>query len=198
MELRPVARREPLSTGVWVAVVCAIAAPAILLVLLPGVLGLQRYVVTGHAMDGTVGRGSLILTEHVPATDLKPGDVISFVPPGQYAAEGTVTRRVARLQPGGITTIADSTHRVDPWRLPTSDPTVSRMVLHVPWIGYPFLGALDRGLWLMLASVPLAAIGLALGADVQRRRRTGQDAVVIPLRGGPGEHDLRARAASHR
>jgi len=167
------------------AVVCAVAAPLVLLVLLPGVLGLQRYVVTGRSTDGPVDRGSLILTRRVPVTDLVAGDVISFVPPAPYAGEGLVTRRVARVEPGVVETVADGTHGIDPWRLPTNGPSVSRMVFHVPWIGYPFLHAADRGLWVMLAAVPLAAIGVAFGADQQRRRQHARESIVLSVAGGP-------------
>lgn len=198
MELRPVARRAPLSARIWLAAALAIAAPATVLILLPGVLGLQRLVVTGHSMDGTVGRGSLILADRVPATDLKPGDVVSFVPPAPHAGVGMVTRRVVRIEPGGIETTTESPRRVDPWMLPMSDRSVNRMVLHVPWVGYPFLGAADRGLWLMLASVPFAAIVLAFGADLQRRRRAEHHAIVIPFRTRPPEPDVQARSISRR
>ena len=55
-----------------------VLAPVVLLVLLPAVLGLQRYVVTDRSMDGVPGRGSVVLAREVPAADLEVGDVITF------------------------------------------------------------------------------------------------------------------------
>ena len=33
-------------------------------------------------MDGSLGRGSVVLARDVPPTDLRVGDVITFLPPG--------------------------------------------------------------------------------------------------------------------
>ena len=92
-------------------------APVVLLVLLPFVLGLDRYVITDSSMDGSMGRGSVVLAREVPPTDLRVGDVISFTPPGQPGAD-RVTRRIVAIDHGVATTQGDATGRPDPWSLP--------------------------------------------------------------------------------
>ena len=69
--------------------------------LLPALLGYQRYVITSGSMTGTYDRGSLVYDSVVPTSSLKVGDVITFGPPGHA---GLVTHRIhamtaARRQP---------------------------------------------------------------------------------------------------
>ena len=51
--------------------------------LIPPLLGYQRYVVVGGSMEPTIHRGSVIFDEIVPVENLRPGDVITYVPPGR-------------------------------------------------------------------------------------------------------------------
>ncbi len=52
--------------------------------LIPPLLGYQRFVVVGGSMEPTIHRGSVIFDEIVPVEDLRPGDVITYVPPGHH------------------------------------------------------------------------------------------------------------------
>jgi signal peptidase len=134
--------------------------PVVLLVLLPTVLGLDRYVVTDRAMDGSIGRGSVVLTRDVPPVDLRVGDVIMFRPPGGSSDE-RVTRRIVAIEDDVATTQADSTGTAGSQAVPLTGSAYSRVWLGVPWIGYPFV--MDGG-WLVLAGVALAGFVLALVA----------------------------------
>ncbi len=143
-----------------------VLAPVVLLVLLPAVLGLQRYVVTDRSMDGSLGRGSVVLATEVPPTDLEVGDVITFRPPNGTSDE-RVTRRIVAIEDGVASTRADSTGTTDPWALHLTAATYARVWLGVPWIGYPFL---VQGGWMLLVAAALAALVLAVATG----RRTPQ------------------------
>jgi signal peptidase len=76
---------------------CAIGAALALglCVLVPALLGFQRYVITSGSMTGTYDRGSLVFDRVVPTSTLKAGDVITFRPPGQT---GLVTHRIVSVR----------------------------------------------------------------------------------------------------
>jgi hypothetical protein len=145
-------------------------APVVLLVVLPAVLGLDRYVVSDDSMGQTMGRGSLVLARQVPAGDLRVGDVISFVPPVPQPGSGSghqrVTHRIVSLDNGSATTQGDTSTVVDPQRLDLDQPTYARVLVHVPWIGYPFV--MDGGPIVLLA---VSSIALGLGAMATGRRQ---------------------------
>src|SRR5919206_2162172 len=51
------------------------------LMLLPGVLGYQRYVITSGSMTGTYDRGSVVFDRVVPVSTLRRGGGITHRPP---------------------------------------------------------------------------------------------------------------------
>ncbi len=75
-----------------VLLLAILAAMAITFV--PGLLGYQRYVLVGHSMEPTIHRGSLVFDEIVNVSDLRKGDVITYVPPGN--AEPVTHRLISR------------------------------------------------------------------------------------------------------
>ena len=169
MELTPVLARPSLMGRLWPLVAVAALAPLVLLVVLPSVLGMERYVVTSDALGNSVPRGSLTFAESVRGTQVEVGDVITFRPPGAGADAPYVTRRVVEDTPEGIRTSGDGTG-LDPWVLsPTSRQ--SRVVAHIPYVGYPFIAGVRPTMWVMLVSVPLLAVLLAVGADLGRARQ---------------------------
>ena len=173
MEIAPVPHRSTRSERRRLALALTVLVPVVLLVLLPAVLGLNRSVVTDSSMDGSLGRGSVVLSREVPPTDLRVGDVISFRPPGGSADE-RVTRQIVAITDGVATTEAETTGSADPWAVPLTGSSYTRIWLGIPWIGYPFL--MDGG-WVLLAFIALAAFVLSLMAG----RRTPQR-VVRPAR----------------
>jgi len=169
VEIAPVPHRS--SRGEWrrLALGLGVLVPVVLLVLLPTVLGLDRYVITDSSMDGSLGRGSVVLAREVPPGDLRVGDVITFRPPGG-AADERVTRRVVAIDETVARTRADGRGKTDRWVLPLDASSYARVWLGIPWIGYPFV--VDGG-WVVLALVAVAAFVLALAAG----RRQPQSAV---------------------
>ena len=179
MEIAPVPHRSTRSEWRRLALGLTVLVPVVLLVLLPAVLGLDRYVVTDRSMDGALGRGSVVLAREVPPSDLRVGDVITFTPPGGRSDE-RVTRRIVAIGAGAATTQADRTGSADPLSVPMTSPAYARVWLAIPWIGYPFV--MDGG-WVLLAMIAVAAFVIALLAGrrqpqpVARSDRPRQPAV---------------------
>jgi hypothetical protein len=178
VEIAPVPHRT--TRGEWrrLALGMLVLAPVVLLVLLPTVLGLDRYVVTDRSMDGSLGRGSVVMARQVGPTDLAVGDVISFRPPGGGSDE-RVTRRIVAIEGDVATTEGDRTGSSDPMALPLTGDTYARVWLGVPWIGYPFV--VDGG-WVLLAAAALAALVLALATGrhaPQKATATSRDGVPV-------------------
>ncbi|MEI5672323.1 MULTISPECIES: hypothetical protein [unclassified Nocardioides] len=172
LEISPVPRPRPLSAVGRLVVVAAFLAPLTLLTLLPVMLGLDRYVVTSDAMGGSMGRGALVYAHAVPVGDLAVGDVITFTPP--HSEPGArVTRRVVALDATEARTQGDARPVPDPWTVPLDQPVQSKVVLSVPWVGYPFTGPVARTTW-TLAGLGAGAV-LAVGArrSALARRRPG-------------------------
>jgi signal peptidase len=175
LEIAPVPHRS--ARGEWrrLALGMLVLAPVVLLVLLPTVLGLDRYVVTDRSMDGTLGRGSVVMARQVGPTDLAVGDVITFRPPGGDSDE-RVTRRIVAID-GGVATIQGDSPSAAPMALELNHDTYARVWLGVPWIGYPFVMG---GSWLLLlAAAALAALVLALATG-----RHAPQKVIGPSRAG--------------
>jgi hypothetical protein len=167
VEISPVPHRATRGELRRLALAILVLVPVVLLVLLPAVLGLDRFVVTDSGMEGSFGRGSVVLAREVPPTDLRVGDVISFRPPD--GSEDRVTRRIIAIQAGVATTASDTTGTPDAWRLELTDSTYDRVDLGVPWIGYPFV--VDGG-WVLMAVVAAGALALALTSSGDRVQET--------------------------
>ena len=63
----------------------------------PALLGYERYVIVSGSMSGTYDRGSLVLDEVVPVAELRKGDVITYRPPPGAGPVGLVTHRIASI-----------------------------------------------------------------------------------------------------
>jgi signal peptidase len=166
LEIAPVPHRA--TRGEWrrLTLGLLVLVPVVLLVLLPTVLGLDRFVVSDRSMDGSLGRGSVVLAREVPPTDLRVGDVVSVRSP-DGASGHRVFRRIVAIDDGIATMESDSTGSKDPWAVRLDGQSYARAWLGVPWIGYPFLMG---GGWLLLALAALAASVLGFAAG----RRTPQ------------------------
>jgi signal peptidase len=173
LEIAPVPHRATRGEARRLALGLLVLVPVVVLLLVPTVLGLDRFVVTDRGMEGSLARGSVVLAQDVPPTDLHVGDVISFVPAGGDPDE-RVVRRVVSIGSGGARTQADTAQTTDPWTVPLTASTYSRVSFGVPWLGYPFVA--DGG-WIWLALAAAAALGLALVAG-----RSAPETEVRPTR----------------
>jgi signal peptidase len=152
--------------------IVAFALAAFMLV--PAALGLERYVITGGSMSGTYDRGSVVLDEVVPVSELHPGDVVTFQPPKQ---SGLVTHRivaVTRIRGERVfRTKGDANPTADPWRIKPTEGRLPRVVASVPYVGYA-IAALELR-WVRVAAISVPAALIALGLlhnQVWRSRAT--------------------------
>ncbi|HEY0952380.1 signal peptidase I, partial [Nocardioides sp.] len=156
-------------------VLVVVLAPVSLLVLLPVGLGLERYVMSGDSMDsgasGGISQGSVVFERQVPLSDLRVGDVITFDPPPAVRDDGLVTHRIVGIEAGGFRTRGDNQAARDPWVLRPEQPTLPRVVLTLPWVGYVYLVVLHPVTKALLAVA--TAVLLVLVAGEIRGRRGG-------------------------
>jgi signal peptidase len=151
---------------------CAIGAALALglCVLVPALLGFQRYVITSGSMSGTYDRGSLVFDRVVPTSSLKAGDVITFRPPGQT---GLVTHRILSVRSVRgqrvLRTKGDANRQPDLWGpFALHDAKQARVAFHIPYVGYA-LGALsERRVRMVVIGLPALLVALATLAGLWR------------------------------
>ena len=150
--------------------------------IVPSFFGLQRYVITGTSMTGTIGFGSIAFEEVVPVHDLRVGDVITYAPPPASGVDHMVTHRIVAIHGATYRTKGDAVPQADPWKFRLDAPEQSRVVFSVPWAGYPFIWLADRGIRMLVIGAPAAAIALvSLGQVLESlRRRPGDHGRTTP------------------
>jgi signal peptidase I len=160
----------PLVRRAFGFLLCAVALVLALAVLVPALLGYQRYVITSGSMTGTYDRGSLVFDRVVATSSLRAGDVITFRPPGQA---GLVTHRIAsvRLVHGQrlFTTKGDANRTGDVWSPMTlRDARQARVAFHVPYLGYGIAALSDRPVRMFVIGLPALLIALSTLAGLWR------------------------------
>jgi signal peptidase I len=160
----------PLARRAFGLLVCAVALILALAVLLPALLGFQRYVITSGSMTGTYDRGSLVFDRVVPTSRLRAGDVITFRPPGQA---GLVTHRISavRVVHGQrvFTTKGDANRAADIWGAITlRDAHQARVAFHLPYLGYGIATLSDRRIRLLVIGLPALFIAFSTLAGLWR------------------------------
>src|SRR3954468_3749286 len=149
----------------------AVAAVAAGLVLLPGVLGWQRYAIVSGSMTGTYDRGSLVIDDVVPVADLKVGDVITYTPP---AGDHLITHRIAWIGRDAqgrrlFRTKGDANPVADPWAFRLDRPTQARVRFGVPYVGFGLAALGRRDVRMGLIALPAVAIAAFSLAGLWRR-----------------------------
>ena len=160
-----------LVAGALVAAAVALAA----LMLVPALLGYQRYVITGGSMAGTYDRGSLVFDRTVPTAQLREGDVITFRPPPSagLAHRGLVTHRIAAITRDRsgeriFRTKGDFNHAADPYAFSLHRSTQARVAYHVPYVGYAFAALGIRWVRMLLIGLPALLVALTVLAGLWR------------------------------
>ena len=140
------------------------------LMLLPGLLGYQRYVITSGSMTGTYDRGSIVFDDVVPVSDLRVGDAITYTPPPGSGPSGRITHRIVWIgsdQFGrrALRTQGDANESADPWTFTIDGPTQARVAFHVPYVGYVLSALAIRQARMLLIGLPalLIAVAIVLG-----------------------------------
>jgi signal peptidase I len=142
-------------------------------VLVPALLGFERYVLTSGSMAGTYGTGSLVYARTVPTADLREGDVITYTPPAGSGPRGLVTHRIVSIErrAGGgreFRTKGDANAAPDPWRFGLPARTQARVAFGVPLLGYGLAALNDRSLRFVLIGLPALLIAVAALAGLWR------------------------------
>ncbi|NDK30882.1 signal peptidase I [Nesterenkonia haasae] len=159
------------------AVVALLLAAAFLV---PGLLGFERYVITGASMSGTFERGSLAIAKSVPVEDLVVGDVITYLPPPDSGLSELVTHRIVEIDDSlgapVFRTQGDANAASDPWLFQLDDPLQARLEVAVPEIGWVFIALADREMRMVMIGIPAAVIGMLCLLDLVRAWRTPEQA----------------------
>ena len=128
-------RRSRLLTGLLVAAGAGVLAIGLAV----RVESLHFQTVLSGSMRPTLSPGDVAVTQAVPLSVLRVGDVTVVQPPGEGVP---VIHRITTLQDGVITTKGDANSVDDPWHLRLAGPTAYRLVGVVPLIGW--LASLQR------------------------------------------------------
>jgi signal peptidase len=173
----PVRRRRVLLTGLAVLATAVLVGYCLLLVV-PSVLGFQRYVLVGGSMEPTIHRGSLVFDRVAPVSDLEVGDVITYVPPGMTHPLSHRIVRVTQHDSSGrpvFRTRGDANPSLDPWRFTLNDATQARVSFAVPYAGYPLWLLGSPFSRLVLIGIPALLIG---GVTARRLWQRGGELVA--------------------
>jgi signal peptidase I len=149
-------RRSRLVTGLVLAAGVAVLAVGIAF----RVADFHVQTVLSGSMRPTVSPGDLAITQGVPMSSLRVGDVIVFTPPTETQS---VIHRIASLDGNVITTKGDANSVADPWSLTSQGAAQYRLVFVVPYLGWPT----------ELRSAALIAAGLIVALLILREIRKG-------------------------
>jgi signal peptidase I len=153
------------------AALAALAAIG-LLMLVPPLLGYERYVIEGGSMGGALPRGSIAYEEVVPTARIAQGDVITYRPPGAARA---ITHRVAWIGHSAsgerlYRTKGDENASPDPWKFTLPNDTQARLVMHVPLAGFAIEALSVRAVRMVAIGGPALLIAFAAFTSVARQR----------------------------
>jgi signal peptidase I len=180
---RPVGPSRPTYRGELAKAVATLFCGACLalagLMLLPGLIGYERYVITSGSMTGAYDRGSIVFDEVVPVADLRVGDVITYTPPPQSGPSGMITHRIYSIGTDSLgrplfRTKGDANESPDPWTFTLDEPTQARVAFHVKHVGYLFAALAIRPVRLLVIGLP--ALLLAFGILAVLRREAHAEA----------------------
>lgn len=165
----------------WAVTVLGIAA-----LLVPTLLGYDRYVIVSGSMHGTFDRGAVVFSQAKEVSELRVGDVITYRPPAATGINHLVTHRISDRtvnEDGSIMfrTKGDANPGKDPWTFSLVNQKQNVMRFSVPTVGYGLIALSNPQFRLALISVPAAIIALMalydlVGEPIRNRRRRLQAA----------------------
>ena len=160
MEISTTPRRSGRLVRSLVNLICVAVMLLAVAFIVPSAFGLQRYVITGGSMEGSISVGSVVFAEVVPVSDLRVGDVITYMPPPDSGIDNLVTHRIVSIEDGVYRTQGDANPGVDPWTFKLPHATQARVSYDVPYVGYAFMALADRETRMLLIGVPAGLIAL--------------------------------------
>ncbi|HJW75593.1 MAG TPA: signal peptidase I [Thermoleophilia bacterium] len=177
-----------MSAAVTAITVAAIGL-ALLMMGLPLLFHMQRYVITGGSMEPTIHRGAVIFDRVVPVSALRVGDIVTFMPPGH---ERQVTHRIIAIEGGEdgqqlFRTQGDANEDPDPWLVHLPATGQARYSFQVPNLGYGLVMLATPSVRMLVLAVPALLIGVSLLVgvfkDVLDERRRGRRGLVVEAGG---------------
>jgi signal peptidase len=169
-------------TGRWASGLALLVAVVVAcLVLLPSLFGWQRYAIVSGSMTGTYDRGTLVLDEVVPVSDLRVGDVITYKPPAGAGPDHLITHRIASISADRVfRTKGDANPVADPWTFRLGGPTQARVRAGIPYLGRALWALSRRDVRTIVIALPALLIALStllalwrtLGEAARRQERT--------------------------
>ena len=156
------------------ALIVVVGVAAVAIGILVFVANLHFQTVTSNSMQPTFSAGDVVVTQAVPVSSVRVGDVISFYPPGKTEP---VIHRITSLKTTAagavITTRGDANPVDDLWLATLQGTTAYRLVGVVPFIGW----LTDiRGLLLIVAGL---LVLLVLVRQVTRKGVRKTDSPVV-------------------
>jgi signal peptidase len=159
---------------------------------IPGLMGFERYVITGGSMSGTFERGSVAFERLTPVSELEVGDVITYQPPVESGLTTLVTHRIVSIKEtrqGQLLfhTKGDANEDADPWKFVLPEGQQPQVEVTVPVVGFAFMAIADRETRMLLVVVPaglvclLGLLDLVRMVPAARRRGTAADPVVVEV-----------------
>ena len=168
----------------WVIrIITVVAVLVALLMLVPSLLGYQRYVIESGSMEPELPVGSVVYSEATDSEDLNVGDIITFEPPREYEVDEVVTHRIfsierpkpntqradGGLEPGRVfTTKGDANEHPDPWRFVLDDDEAALEKAHLPYLGYIYLALAIPVVRLLVIVIPAILIAVLTAVSVWR------------------------------
>lgn len=178
MEIATSSRRPRRVLSRLVGLVSAVLTLLALAFMAPAAFGLQRYVITGTSMNGSIDAGSVAFEEVVPVSELEVGDVITYLPPPGSGLDEMVTHRIISIKGNTFRTKGDAVPQADPWKFQLDGPTQARVEFAVPYVGYVFIALADRDVRVVVISIPAGLITLLSFVQLLKAmRRRPADAV---------------------
>jgi signal peptidase len=144
-----------------------------LLMLVPTILGYQRYVIEGGSMGDSLPRGSIAYAEVAATASIKPGDVITYRPPGQTKLRTHRVTWVGRAASGQrvFRTKGDANEAPDRPGFTLPHATQARVVMHLPVAGYAIAALSIRAVRMTLIGGPALAVAFFSFRSAWRERR---------------------------
>ena len=198
MEITPQAEPRKGRTGrLLFNLVCTLVSLIAVGFILPAAFGLERYVIAGGSMTGSISRGSVVFEEVVPVSDLGVGDVITYMPPAESGIPNLVTHRIVSIDGTTFRTQGDANLSADPWLFELTAATQPRVVADVPYVGYAIIALQDPTTRIAVIGIPASLVVLfSFGELVGALRRRKDDPAAVIEDDADVEIEFAAAAAA--
>jgi len=181
----------------WIVLIFAVGVAAMIMV--PSLLGYDRYAINGGSMEPTIPKGSVVYTTPEDAENLVIGDIITYSPPPNSGVDELVTHRIIekteRVDASGESQIVfrtqgDANPDPDSWQFTLNDGEAGLEQAHIPYLGYIYLALGIPWVRILLITIPallivaftLASLWRDAGREVEeeRRKRDGSGVGMNP------------------